>query len=636
MGDSRFYSHQFIDAEGMPYPGVKVYHYAAGTSTLKAVWYDADKTTAAPNPVTGDTRGMVAFYGDGNYRLVVTDANGLSLYDWPTVPIVAGDYFGTSVPAAGTGNVWQEFGLVDGSDNFLGKVIQTGGGFAPLTPGLWTNDTDITAITNREMILSSTVTLQGNTTVPATVSLRPMAPGIIIANGFTLTINGPVVGNPMHQWLSGFAAGDVTGLKKVKEEWFGTIPLAISTGVDVELQKGDYPLASVISLATDGQALTGAGLTALQNQGTRIILGYDDDAINLGGLFSTVENFCLDCNSKNGHGFYANNNYNTIRRVQVKNVKTGKWAFYLYASTHNDYYSVYMIDCQNGINLVGTGGSGSFSSFYACSVLSDNGLMETAITLNSAGTTTIFAVNFYNLLIGAGVGKALAVNNVCGSVIDGIYLEAAFLNTTDLITIVGANTNGYFIKHGVISQQHASFAQVFVRASGGGKNIGFEGINFIKVSSDTSDIINLAGMIGVSIKNCDLNAPAGSYFLSDDATTEGITVENFRSKNTTTIALSGFKHHITGGSSNTTISVIATANEITIENFPGTITIDPSALHIVLINCTGSITDTGKVATRLGAQAAANADTSGATLGNLEIEVNQLKQLLRDAGLLAT
>jgi len=35
-------------------------------------------------------------------------------------------------------------------------------------------------------------------------------------------------------------------------------------------------------------------------------------------------------------------------------------------------------------------------------------------------------------------------------------------------------------------------------------------------------------------------------------------------------------------------------------------------------------------------QPAANADTSGATLPNLEIEVNQLKQLLRNLGLLAT
>lgn len=35
-------------------------------------------------------------------------------------------------------------------------------------------------------------------------------------------------------------------------------------------------------------------------------------------------------------------------------------------------------------------------------------------------------------------------------------------------------------------------------------------------------------------------------------------------------------------------------------------------------------------------QPGANADTSGATLGALETEVNQLKQLLRDVGLMAS
>jgi hypothetical protein len=35
-------------------------------------------------------------------------------------------------------------------------------------------------------------------------------------------------------------------------------------------------------------------------------------------------------------------------------------------------------------------------------------------------------------------------------------------------------------------------------------------------------------------------------------------------------------------------------------------------------------------------QPSANADTSGATLGDLETEVNQIKQLLRNLGLMAT
>jgi hypothetical protein len=47
-------------------------------------------------------------------------------------------------------------------------------------------------------------------------------------------------------------------------------------------------------------------------------------------------------------------------------------------------------------------------------------------------------------------------------------------------------------------------------------------------------------------------------------------------------------------------------------------------------------TTVGFFGTTPATQAAANADTSGATLGELETEVNELKQLLRDYGLLAT
>src|SRR3972149_7928002 len=47
-------------------------------------------------------------------------------------------------------------------------------------------------------------------TIPSNISVRPENPGVITKSSATLlTINGTVVGNPMHQWLSGFAAGEV-------------------------------------------------------------------------------------------------------------------------------------------------------------------------------------------------------------------------------------------------------------------------------------------------------------------------------------------------------------------------------------------------------------------------------------------
>lgn len=80
---------------------------------------------------------------------------------------------------------------------------------------------------NKTIQLAQSTNLTQNTVIPANVPIHPISPGIIISNGYTLTINGPVVGGPLHQWLSGFAAGAVTfgvgvgSVKEVDAGWFG-------------------------------------------------------------------------------------------------------------------------------------------------------------------------------------------------------------------------------------------------------------------------------------------------------------------------------------------------------------------------------------------------------------------------------
>lgn len=65
--------------------GWKLYHYVAGTSTLKNVWTDRGKTTTAAQPVVADANGVMSFYADGLYRFVVYDANNVQLYEWDNV-----------------------------------------------------------------------------------------------------------------------------------------------------------------------------------------------------------------------------------------------------------------------------------------------------------------------------------------------------------------------------------------------------------------------------------------------------------------------------------------------------------------------------------------------------------------------
>ena len=240
-GGAQHWSHQFIDSSGNPYSGVKVYHTAAGTDTLKNVWTDEGKVTPAANPVVGDSRGVVSFYADGDYKFVIKDANDVILYTWDNIKITSDTAtlwegnVGTAYPSVTANNLWQQFLLKDASNNFLGLGINTGTEFVPFTPGVWSNDSDASAVANKTMILSSTVTLTANTVIPASVSIMPINPGVIVSNGYTLTINGPVVGDPRHQWLSGFAAGEILftarGLPfKIHPIWFGMKGDFVTTG----------------------------------------------------------------------------------------------------------------------------------------------------------------------------------------------------------------------------------------------------------------------------------------------------------------------------------------------------------------------------------------------------------------------
>src|SRR3990167_10328163 len=99
-------------------------------------------------------------------------------------------------------------------------------------PHKWLDEQDyanftaaVAAAPNKTLVISRSISLDANTVIPASVSIMPMNPGVIVSNGYTLTINGPVVGDPRHQWLSGFAAGEVVfgagTFENIPVVWFG-------------------------------------------------------------------------------------------------------------------------------------------------------------------------------------------------------------------------------------------------------------------------------------------------------------------------------------------------------------------------------------------------------------------------------
>src|SRR6185295_2959637 len=72
---------QFVDGNGRPLVGGKVYFYSVGTSTPKDTYQDSAQTSLNTNPVILNARGQASIYGSGAYRQVLRDAFGSLIWD---------------------------------------------------------------------------------------------------------------------------------------------------------------------------------------------------------------------------------------------------------------------------------------------------------------------------------------------------------------------------------------------------------------------------------------------------------------------------------------------------------------------------------------------------------------------------
>ena len=85
------------DLDGGVLAGGKVYHYASGTTTKKAMYEDDSAGTESAQPIVLDSRGCAKVYGTGLYDLVVTDAAGATIESFNGLN--AGDAPGTLTAA---------------------------------------------------------------------------------------------------------------------------------------------------------------------------------------------------------------------------------------------------------------------------------------------------------------------------------------------------------------------------------------------------------------------------------------------------------------------------------------------------------------------------------------------------------
>lgn len=136
---------QFCDANGVPYAGGKVYTYIPSTSTPKNTWQDAGATVLNTNPITLDSAGRCLMYGEGQYRILLKDSLGNTIYDQLSQDLLG--VLGT-VAYENIGPNLKD----DGAGNLVSKITTAGTLTAATTTDLGSITTDV-------------ITISGNTTI---------------------------------------------------------------------------------------------------------------------------------------------------------------------------------------------------------------------------------------------------------------------------------------------------------------------------------------------------------------------------------------------------------------------------------------------------------------------------------------
>jgi len=125
------------DLDGGVLAGGKVYHYASGTTTKKALYEDDSAAVESTQPIVLDSRGCAKVYGTGLYDLVVTDAAGATIESFNGLN--AGDAPG-SLTAAG---LLALIKTVDGATSGLDSCLLDGNHASAFLPAASYSAADI-------------------------------------------------------------------------------------------------------------------------------------------------------------------------------------------------------------------------------------------------------------------------------------------------------------------------------------------------------------------------------------------------------------------------------------------------------------------------------------------------------------
>lgn len=130
----------FLDNNGKPLTGGKVYLYVPGTTVPKTTWQDAGQTVNNTNPVVLDAAGRAVIYGQGNYQQRLTDSLGNLIWNAPSTA------YGSSAPSG-----------ANGTDTAPIGTVMPYAGFVLPTNWAWADGSEVSRTDNPDLLAAITI-----------------------------------------------------------------------------------------------------------------------------------------------------------------------------------------------------------------------------------------------------------------------------------------------------------------------------------------------------------------------------------------------------------------------------------------------------------------------------------------------
>lgn len=407
---------QYFDGQGNVLAGGSVGYYVPGGTTLKPIWLDSGETIPAQNPVTLDESGYPEqtgqTYGDGSYRQIVKDVNGVTIWDNQTASTGSGGGGGGSATvgdgdAVGTLKAWS------GLTPPYGYVFAFGQGLIRATyPELFsaiTSQQDVSCVSGSAVLtglidtsqfgagtpVESTCLNPGTTVVSTTVSTVTVSSVAIISTTATARFfpfgngDGSVTFNvPDYRGRVPAGRDNMGGIaaNRLTSTYFGTSADALAANGGSQSQTltttnlPPYTPAGTVSgtFSGTGTATTGQVLNA--SSGTAVVPTYSGGVVGFNTMAVTIPSQNITATFAGTAQGGTSSPVTTIQPTQTTNyiIKA------IPDSNPNTFFGVASIGGMYGIITCGTGLTCAGNSISATSSLLD---LTVGLTPVSNGTS---------------------------------------------------------------------------------------------------------------------------------------------------------------------------------------------------------------------------------------------------------